>query len=64
MTKVKFEKNVVCGVTTDPSRVRGGIPILVVDDEEEMERVSGLLSRILDAVAHDMGTGVYLVVQH
>jgi len=65
MSKVKLEKNAVFLVTADPTKVvGGGVPVIIVHNEEEMESVAGRLSRIMDAVAHDLGTGVYLVVQH
>ncbi len=65
MTKVKLEKRAAFLITADPGRISGGgVPVIVVDDEEEMEGVAATLSRIMDGVAHDLGTGVYVVVQH
>ncbi|MFO8060481.1 MAG: hypothetical protein R6U70_07495 [Bacillota bacterium] len=63
--KIRLEKRPVACITTDPGRVDGGgVPVFIAGDEEEMAEMALLLSRILDAVAHDMGNGVFLVVQH
>ncbi len=44
--------------------VGGGAPIFFVRDEEELERLAGYLSKILDAMVHDLGNGCFLVVRH
>lgn len=62
--KARLEKWPVACVTTDPGKVVGGIAVFVVDSEEEMSEVAERLSRILDGMAHDVGNGVFLVVQH
>ncbi len=63
--KTRMEKWPVACITTDPERVvGGGVPVFVAGDEEEMAEMALQMSRILDAVAHDMGNGVFLVVQH
>jgi hypothetical protein len=40
--------------------VSGGAPIFFARNEEEMERVAGYLSTILDAMVHDLGNGSYI----
>ena len=42
----------------------GGAPVLVGRDEEECEKMAGSLSRILDAVAHRLENGLYIIVSH
>lgn len=42
----------------------GGAPIFLCDSEEERERVSVLLSKILRGVVHDLENGVYVIVRH
>ncbi len=62
---MKMEKWPVACITVDPERVvGGGIPVFIADDEEEMAQMATVMSRILDAAAHDLGNGVFLVVQH
>ncbi len=62
--KARLEKWPVACVTTEPGKVAGGIPVFVVETEEEMARVAETLARILDAMTHDLGNGVFMVVQH
>lgn len=62
--KARLEKWPVACVTTDPDRVAGGIAVFVVETEEEMAQVAETLARILDGMTHDLGNGVFLVVQH
>lgn len=42
----------------------GEAPVFFVTSEEEQERLSFLLSKILRGMIHDLENGVYLIVQH
>lgn len=42
----------------------GEAPIFFVQDGEEQERLSFLLSKILKGMIHDLENGVYLIVRH
>ncbi|WP_028309544.1 capping complex subunit for YIEGIA [Desulfitibacter alkalitolerans] len=49
-------------VTTNLDLVRGGgAPVFLARDEEELERLSLLMSRIFKAMVHDLENGVYLL---
>ncbi|KUO50483.1 MAG: hypothetical protein APF76_07455 [Desulfitibacter sp. BRH_c19] len=49
-------------VTTNLDLVKGGAaPIFIAKDEEEMEKLSLLMSRIFKAMVHDLENGVYLL---
>ena len=41
-----------------------GIPVFYAQSEEERALMATILSRVLEAVAHDMGNGVYILVKH
>lgn len=52
-------------VTTDPDKVSGGgCPVFHVANQEEQEKVSILLSRVLGGVVHDLENGVYFIFRH
>ncbi|MNY79719.1 hypothetical protein D3C86_2204780 [compost metagenome] len=51
-------------VTIEKDRVGGGAPIFVVDQEEELQRLSFLLEKTLDANAHDLKNGTMILVKH
>lgn len=51
-------------VTLDMERVSGGAPIFFAGNEAEREQTAIYLSKILDAMVHDLGNGTYVVVRH
>lgn len=51
-------------ITLHMDKVSGGAPIFFVRDEKEQEKVANYLSKILDAIVHDLGNGTYIVVRH
>lgn len=40
------------------------VPVFYAKDQEEKELITTALSRILEAVAHELGNGVYILVKH
>lgn len=64
---MKFErlKDIIAVVTTDPETVGGGgVPIFYAADARERERIALYLSRILDAMVHDLENGTYFLTHH
>jgi len=51
-------------VTLRKDHPPGGVPVFSVDDEQQRERVSVLLARILQAVVHDLENGDFILVRH
>lgn len=51
-------------VTLRKDTVPGGVPIFPVENEQQRERVSVLLARILRGVVHDLENGDYVIVRH
>jgi len=51
-------------VTTQPGKVDGGAPIFVADGRKELEELAFLLEKILDASAHDLKNGTFILVKH
>lgn len=56
--------NILAVISLNKDLVSGGAPIFFARNEEEMEMIAGYLSKILDAMVHDLGNGIYVVVRH
>ena len=57
-------KVILAIVATADARVEGAAPLLRVDTAEQAEAKADRIARILDAMVHDVGGGVYLIVRH
>jgi hypothetical protein len=52
-------------VTIDAGKViSGGCPVFLADSQQEQERISLLLARILGGIVHDLENGVYFICRH
>jgi hypothetical protein len=52
-------------VTLDMNKVQsGGCPVFLAANQEEMEKISLLLARILGGIVHDLENGVYFICRH
>ncbi len=52
-------------ITCETDKVKGGgCPVFLASDQEEMEKTSLLLARILGGIVHDLENGIYLVCKH
>lgn len=60
---VSITKMILAAVTTQDKPV-GGVPTFYAEGEEDRAQMSTILSRVLEAVAHDMGNGIYIIVKH
>ena len=61
---ISVSNKILAVVTLDREVVGGGAPIFYARDEAEREAVSRTLSRILNAMAHDLKNGSYIIVKH
>ncbi|GFZ89599.1 hypothetical protein GCM10008018_39710 [Paenibacillus marchantiophytorum] len=55
---------IVAIVTLTKENVGGGAPIFIVDQEEDLQKMSFSLEKILDANAHDLKNGTMILVKH
>lgn len=65
--EVSLTNNILAVVTLkkDGNKVDGGgCPVFYAEDEEELEQIAMLLSRLTLSMAHDLGNGVYILVKH
>lgn len=52
-------------VTTDEKKVLpGGCPVILAADQQEQEKISLLLARILGGIVHDLENGLYFICRH
>ena len=51
-------------VTINKDRVGGDIPIFFASSPEDQNATANTLARILKAMVHDIGDGVYIIVKH
>lgn len=61
---MKEDSKILAIVTPDMSMVAGGAPIFLGSSEEECEQIARSLSRILDAMAHQLENNTYIIVSH
>lgn len=46
------------------SKVGGGAPIFVAEDDEELEQMSMLISRLTMSMVHEISDGVRILIKH
>lgn len=57
-------EELVAVVTINKEAIGGDIPIFFATNPEDQARVANSLSRILKAMVHDVGDGVFILVRH
>jgi hypothetical protein len=55
---------IIAVVSLDRERIAGGAPIFLVDTAEDQQAVAFKLEKILDATAHDLQNGAFILVKH
>ncbi|MGQ9558596.1 MAG: capping complex subunit for YIEGIA [Desulfurispora sp.] len=58
------QKKILAIITSDMQIVAGGAPIFFAPDPVYRDKLARSLSRILDAMVHDLENGTYIVVAH
>jgi hypothetical protein len=62
---IETKKTILAVITLKPGLVAGGgAPIFIASSREEQEKIAFYLSRIMDAMVHDLDNGVMIVVGH
>ena len=62
--QVTIAKAILAAVTTEKEQQMAGIPVFYAKDEEEQVRIATILSRVMEAVAHDLENGILIIVKH
>ncbi|WP_188455069.1 capping complex subunit for YIEGIA [Virgibacillus oceani] len=55
---------IVAIVSLNPSLVTGGVAIFIAKNEEEQKQIAFSLEKIMDATAHDLKNGTFILVDH
>jgi hypothetical protein len=63
MMEVSVTKIILAAVTVSRETV-SGVPVFFAQNQEEQQWIAKTLSRVLEAVAHDLGNGTYILVRH
>ncbi|HZK18408.1 MAG TPA: hypothetical protein VFD15_03750 [Clostridia bacterium] len=58
------DNTILAVITKDRDMVAGGAPIFFATDDEEAERISLYLSKILLGMVHDLENGIFIIVRH
>lgn len=61
--QIAITKMIMAAVTCEEQKIHG-VPVFYAKDEDEQQRMATVLSRVMEAVAHDMGNGVFIIVKH
>ncbi|MBM7556015.1 capping complex subunit for YIEGIA [Halanaerobacter jeridensis] len=54
-------------VTTNEDKdkiANGSTPVFYADEQEELEYIAQLISRLTMSMVHDLGNGVYILIKH
>ncbi|HWJ02079.1 MAG TPA: hypothetical protein VNU93_00285 [Verrucomicrobiae bacterium] len=62
--QVVLQDSILAVITTKADNVAANVPVFYAADKDEQEKVALLLSRILNAMVHDLENGVYIIVKH
>ncbi len=64
MSKTELTHCLLAAVCLEAEKMSGSCPTFIAASQEEQQKTSLLLARILGGVVHDLENGVYIVVKH
>lgn len=59
-----MKEELIAVVTVDDTYVKGDIPIFFAKTETEQVKIAQTLAKVMKAMVHDLGSGVYIIVKH
>lgn len=59
-----MREELIAVVTVDDTYVKGDIPIFFAKTEEDQAKIAQTLAKVMKAMVHDLGNGVYIIVKH
>lgn len=63
--EIKINDMILAIVTLDETLIRGGgCPVFIAADEEQQQKISLYLSKIMGGMVHDLENGVFLISRH
>ncbi|NLV21408.1 MAG: hypothetical protein GXY49_05425 [Syntrophomonadaceae bacterium] len=64
MNETALTHCILAAVCLEPEKVCGACPIFIAASQEEQQKTSLLLARILGGIVHDLENGVFIIVKH
>lgn len=64
MSETALTHCILAVVCLETEKVYGACPIFMAASQEEQQKTSLLLARILGGIVHDLENGVYIIVKH
>lgn len=58
------ENMILAVITSTPDKVGGSSPIFFASDQKELQSLAFTLEKILDGIAHEVSSGIMIVVRH
>jgi len=55
---------IVAIVVRDKNQVDGGAPIFITHSIEEQKKIAFSLEKMMDASAHELENGIYILIEH
>jgi hypothetical protein len=64
MEEIALTECILAAVCLQPNKVGGACPVFIAASQEEQQKTSLLLARILGGVVHDLENEVFIIVKH
>jgi hypothetical protein len=64
MRETSLTDCILAAVCLQTEKIAGACPIFIAASQEEQQKTSLLLARILGGIVHDLENGVYIIVKH
>ncbi len=58
------DEQLMAVVTRNKEAISGDVAIFHAADEQEQAKIATTLAKVLKAMVHDIGNGVYIIVKH
>jgi hypothetical protein len=64
MPTTTIDNVILAVITIHPEKMAGGSPVFIADTEDELQKTSFALEKILDGIAHEVRPGTLIIVRH
>ena len=64
MSETSLTHCILAAVCLDKDKVGGACPVFIAASQEEQQKTSMLLARIMGGIVHDLENGVFIIVKH
>lgn len=60
---VDLKRSIVAVISLHPDRVRGGAPVFIARNEEELDQIALFVAKTTRGMVHDLNNGTYIIVK-